>query len=561
MTGRRRVGWTLALVALAVFAGALWARELIQNVFAIATGIRGLLRGGLATAPGTPLHEGWEAGVTIGLILLWIVLTLTISRRRFVRPLGLDGSFSVSSALLAVLGTAMFVVLLLATIVPVRLPALLLLGTAVSIGVVVIELLRFPRQADSPDESSATVGTDPASGLLRPLLLLLAGVSLALLVWVIARDIVYLAFYKPAAAGDEVFFWWRSTDNLFRLGYYDYLSSFDVAGYPPGYSLAAGYPPGYPLIGNLLIGWVPGTWFPAASRALPFVFGFSALWILLRGTVTRRDLLSPTAAVYYILGFVLLFGHEWIHSLFFQLWYGEAFATLIFALILILLDHARRETSGARDHLVLGLFGFGLGSFAVLTKPPLSLLLLPAILPTLLIAQVLIDRARGLVRPFLLAVAAMALGGFLTQSLWGAQLRMSGEGSFYSLDIGALLAFKPEGAFSKLVPYFLGGYKEVWVVFILTTALALLHDWRRFLPFWLVSLGMVASVFVLYLGQWSAMEPESGARYILHGAYGWILFSLGALGPPITQTIRSWTSSRFGIPEVRRRLGMGNAAP
>jgi hypothetical protein len=133
-------------------------------------------------------------------------------------------------------------------------------------------------------------------------------------------------------------------------------------------------------------------------------------------------------------------------------------------------------------------------------------------------------------------------------------------GSFYSLDIGALLAFNPGAAFSKLVPYFLGGYREVWIVFILTTVLALLHDWRRFLPFWLVSLGMVGSVFVLYLGQWSAMEHESGARYILHGAYGWILFSLGALGPPITQTVRSWTS-RSGILEVRRRLGMANAAP
>ena len=548
MTGRRRVGWDVGLAALLAFAGVLWAKDLIQNVFGIAKGIRGLLTADPAAPPGPPLHEGWEAAVTIGLILLWIVLTLTISRRRFVRPLGLDGSFSVSSALLAVLGTAMFVVLLLATIVPVRLPALLLLGTAVSIGVVVIVLLRFPRKADSPDESSATVGTDQAPGLLRPLLLVLASVSLELLVWVIARDIVYLAFYRPDATGDEAGFWWRSTDQLFHLGYYDYMSSFDVVGYPPG----------YPLMSNLLLGWMPGTLFSAAGRALPFVYGFSALWILLRGTVTRRSLLSPTAAVYYIVGFVLLFGHEWIHSLFFQLWYGDAFATVIFALVLILLDHARRVTSGARDYRVLGLLGFGLGSLAVLTKPPLSLLLLPAILPTLLIAQVLIDRSRGLVRPFLLTVAAMALGGLLTQFLWGAQLRMVGVGSFYSLD-GSFLTFHPEGAFSKFVPYFFGGYREVWVVFILTTVLALLHDWRRFLPFWLVSLGMVVSVFVLYLGQWSAGDSESGARYILQGAYGWILFSLGALGPPITQTIRSWTL-RFNIPEVRRRLGMGNAA-
>jgi hypothetical protein len=70
---------------------------------------------------------------------------------------------------------------------------------------------------------------------------------------------------------------------------------------------------------------------------------------------------------------------------------------------------------------------------------------------------------------------------------------------------------------------------------------------------------MVVAVFVLYLGQWSAVESESGARYILQGAYGWILFSLGALGQPITETVRSWTSR--GIPEGRRWLGMRNAAP
>jgi hypothetical protein len=89
--------------------------------------------------------------------------------------------------------------------------------------------------------------------------------------------------------------------------------------------------------------------------------------------------------------------------------------------------------------------------------------------------------------------------------------------SLYSLDIGSLLTFHPEGAFSKLMPYFFGGYREVWVVFILTTVLALLHDWRRFLPFWLVSLGMVVAVFVLYLGQWSAVESESGAGTSFRG--------------------------------------------
>lgn len=545
-----RAVWAVALVALMAFAGGLWARDLIGQVAAIARGVLGLVTAEPGATPAPPLHGGWEAVVTIGLILPWIVLTLAVPRRRFLRPLGINGSFSASSAVMAVLGVVMFVVLLTATIVPIRLPSLLILGTAASIAVVAIVLRRLPADASTPVESGDSIETDPAPGPVRLLLRLVTGVALALLVWVIARDIAYLAFFRPDAAGDEAYFWWRSTEELFRLGYYDYMSSFDVAEYLPG----------YPLLGNFLIGWVPGALFPAAGRALPFLFGFSALWILLRGTVTRRSLLSPTAGVYYILGYVLLFNHTWIHSLFFELWYGEAFATVIFALILILLDHARRETSGARDWKLLGLLGFGLGSIAVLTKPPLSYLLLPAILPTLVIAGWLSHRARVLTRPFLLTVAAIALGAFLTQSLWGSQLQMFGRSPVYSIDLSALLAFHPEGAFSNLVPYFIGGYKEVWVIFILATVLALLHDWRRFLPFWLVSLGMVGSVFVLYLGQWSTVEHESGARYILHGAYGWILFSLGALGAPITQSIRSWTS-RSTLLDIRRRLGMGNAAP
>ncbi len=544
----RRAGWAIALVALMAFAGVLWARDLIGQVAAIATGMLGLVTAEPAATPAPPLHDGWEAVVTIGLILLWIVFTLVVPRHRFLRPLGINGSFSASSAVLATLGIATFVVLLFASIAPIRLPGLLMVGTAASIALIVIVLRRLSEEAPNTIESDDSIETDSAPGPIRLLLLLVTGVALALLVWVLARDIGYLAFFRPDAAGDEAYFWWRSTEQLFRLGYYDYMSSFDVAEYLPG----------YPLLGNFLIGWVPGALFPAAGRALPFLFGFSALWILLRGTVTRRSLLSPTAGVYYILGYVVLFNHTWIHSLFFELWYGEAFATVIFALILILLDHARRESSGARDWKLLGLLGFGLGSIAVLTKPPLSFLLLPAILPTLVIAGWLSHRARGLMRPFLLTVAAIALGAFLTQSLWGAQLRMFGQSSLYSIDLGALLTFHPEGAFSSLVPYFIGGYKEVWVVFILATVLALLHDWRRFLPFWLVSLGMVGSILVLYLGQWSTVEHESGARYILHGAYGWILFSLGALGPPITQTVRGWTS-RSTLLQVRRRLGMGGA--
>jgi hypothetical protein len=83
--------------------------------------------------------------------------------------------------------------------------------------------------------------------------------------------------------------------------------------------------------------------------------------------------------------------------------------------------------------------------------------------------------------------------------------------------------------------------------------MALVADWRRFVPFWLVSLGMIASVLVLYLGVWSTVEHESGARYILHGAYGWIIYALGALYPKVAVTVDQWTSPA-NIADVTGRL-------
>jgi hypothetical protein len=359
---------------------------------------------------------------------------------------------------------------------------------------------------------------------------LAAVVALAMLAWTLVRDAAWLALYRPAATGDEANFWWSAIEAVHRLGFHDYLTLFPVANYLPG----------YPLVANLLLGWIPDPQFEAAGRALPFVLAFSCLWVLLRTSVTWRTLLSPTAGVFYLLATVLFETLSWVHEMLFQLWYGESLAILVFALVLLLADRARRVPTGVQATsrmLALALPGAGVAVLAVLSKPPLSFLLVPAILPTLAIVGLAVRRRTEAGRPFVVTLIAMAVAGFAAQGLWGVLLRAYGLSSYYAFDLAALLTVHPERSFAHLGPYFVENYEPVWVVFLLTSALALIHDWRRFLPFWLASVGMVASIFVLYLGVWSDVEWESGARYILHGAYGWTFFALAALAPAIRATL------------------------
>ena len=530
----RDPAWSAGVLALVGYAGLRWFRGLRKET---ADGIAAVM--GTGADGGPVLHPPVEALVTLAFIGAWIVLTTG-------RPSDPGGAPSLpipfSSGVLAWVGTASLVALLIILVVPVRVPGLLLVaGGAVCALAVVIHRRAGPRTgtggAVPPD-----MPTDKPSGIDR-IVWVATSVALALLAWNLGRDAAYLAFFRPEAAGDEAYFWWRATSELHQLGLYGYLAGFAVAGYPPG----------YPLVGNFLIGWLPGGLFEAAGRALPFLFGFSVVWTLLGDLVRRRGLLGPTAGVYYVLAYVLFFHTGWIHTLYFQLWYGEAFATLLFGTLLVLLDYGRRHKPHGRALRLAALAAFGLGALAVLSKPPLSLLVVPAILPAIGLVVFALSPGRCPGRSFVTIISGAALGALVTQLTWGIVLSTTPTGAFYSVDLGALFAFRPEGAIARLIPYFFEGYQTVWVVFILTSVLAGLHDWRRFLPFWLVSAGMVASVFLLYLGAWSNVEHESGVRYILHGAYGWIIFSLGALAMPISETVRHWLSRLAQAPRWRQR--------
>ena len=80
----------------------------------------------------------------------------------------------------------------------------------------------------------------------------------------------------------------------------------------------------------------------------------------------------------------------------------------------------------------------------------------------------------------------------------------------------------------------LANYDAVWVAFGLASIAAFLVDWRRYLPGWLVAAGIMTSVVLLYLGPWSTVEYESGSRYIIHGALGWLAYALPSLAPALS---------------------------
>jgi len=529
----RAAAWAVVFLVLVLYAGRAWFR-LIRKT---AADVSAALRDGLPPA----LHDAGQAAVTILVCAASLILAMAVIRGRRADRLSVGGDFSAGILLLVLTGIAMLLVLLVTAVLHQPVPGLLLLAMAGAAGLAGAVSFRAGSgretgRADPVDTADVPATRETSAPAERRWVFRLVSVAsvapLALLAWALVRDAAWLGLYRPAATGDEANFWWNATERLHQLGFHEYLSSFAVAGYLPG----------YPLFANLLLGWIPDPLFAAAGRAVPFLLGVACLWILLRTSVTRRTVISPTAGLFYVLAYVLSEALGWVHELLFQLWYGESFAIAAFALILVLVDRARRMTAGGSASTIpaLAMFGTGLAVLAALSKPPLSFLLVPAILPALAIFGLALRRRGDAVRPFALTLVAMAIAGFAAQALWGVLLRAYGLTTYYSVDLTGLLAFRPEGSFAQLGPYFLANYEPVWVIFLLTSALALLHDWRRFLPFWLVSMGMIASIFVLYLGVWSDVEYESGARYILHGAYGWTLFALAAMAPAILATLERW---------------------
>lgn len=361
------------------------------------------------------------------------------------------------------------------------------------------------------------------------LIQLAALASISFLFFLLLDTIFFLAFLRPPPSGDELSFWWSALESLHRLGFTTHMSEFHTPEYTPA----------YPLISQFLliptVGWGE---FTSKARAIPFLWGFTALWILMGRVVQERRVGSLTAVFYISTAIALLFNHAWIHQMFFRLWYGEAMATIVFALFLIQLFKLYDHASDNLPWLVY-LTLLGLAAIAVLTKPPLSFLFLGAILPTLAFVVLILNPVWKTKKIFVIGVLFAFFGGSLTQQFWLMLLASLGKEAFYSPSVLEILTFNDFDTLTSLTSYFLFNYKTVWMFYILTSVMALICDWRRYLPFWLVTNGTIASVFILYAGYWHDIEYESGARYILHGAYGWIFFALYTMYPEISNTLQT----------------------
>lgn len=358
---------------------------------------------------------------------------------------------------------------------------------------------------------------------------LLTLVSAAVLVFLTLKllDVfLWLPLLKEQAAGDEAYFWWSATQALHHNGLTGYLRDYSVANYSPG----------YPLIGNFLLFWVPSNGIEAAGLALPFIFGLFCLWMLLSRMFSLQRQRLETVALYGLFSSLLLFYHPWIHAMIFRLWYGEALGVLAVACIFFSVYGPGPKLKRTRRHQRLVFFQlFGVGAIAYLSKPPLSALLLPAVIPCLFLSCRLLppgERSEAARRTLYLTS-----GSVLAYVLWRVTLGGIDATPFYQFSLRELLNFDLNAVSTTLLPTFFTHYKTVWAAFALTAVWGLAYNARRVAGPLAIATGLGLAVVVLYGSIWKAVEYESGSRYILHGMYGWTIYFLVTATPWVNEQI------------------------
>ena len=96
-----------------------------------------------------------------------------------------------------------------------------------------------------------------------------------------------------------------------------------------------------------------------------------------------------------------------------------------------------------------------------------------------------------------------------------------------------------------LCRYFFGGYKQVWLSYLMCAIVAMKIDPRGYLPSIVASFLLVLSIFALHATVFClTFGVESGGRYILHGAYGFVFYFLAKSGPALLDKGIQWISAR-----------------
>ncbi len=331
---------------------------------------------------------------------------------------------------------------------------------------------------------------------------------------------------KGTPVGDE-YIVWQTSITRFRLQGFGKLSSFSHA-------------PAYPVISNLLLFIIPVKYIFGASYAVPFLFGSFLIWIIIAGN--NKNYITLAQFFFCTLCFPLIFfSHDWIHRMFFTMWYGEAMAVLIIASVFMALDSRDEyDKTSLRTRSIAYINIFGLGMLSSASKPPFSILVVWAFVPGIIITSFLFKQKSEIyLKSIIFGLGALLLEllkNNITKRMIGYEIQ-----TVYNV---ADWDFKL--VIDKLIPYFLTGYEQCWVPFVILVTIAVIMN-KKHLPFILVSIGLSMSIIVLYATMWQNkyIDYESGGRYIIHGLYGWMLYFLAIKRNILTKIVFDATQACY----------------
>ncbi len=315
-------------------------------------------------------------------------------------------------------------------------------------------------------------------------------------------------FTRTGPGGDEITFWYSASEAMRRNGFSGYMVS-----HP-----ASNYNPGYPIVFTILTAFVPQRMLPEAMNVIPFLYGFAVVAVLL----PCRSKFQKTMGVLFSLTLILqlFFLNSRLHSFFFHAFTGKPLVVLcLFSLYLILDRGIPKRTVQKIPALILLV---GLGLLTQLIKPPLSNamhIFLLAVLALRALAPLRLKKHARLEVLFPLLIGS--IGGKL---LWEAVLHKYHPHAFFEAGWMALAHFDPTIVVTKMLPFIFKNYSLQILTFSISILMGLLWYKRFWIPL-LFSSFMIVTIFAIF-STVTAINKDfpSGARYLMQGIYGWLLF-------------------------------------
>jgi hypothetical protein len=319
-----------------------------------------------------------------------------------------------------------------------------------------------------------------------------------LIFFFLVRQELHFYITKTAPMGDELFWWWRGSVAILDQGIAQAM-------------ILVAYTPGIPWLISLPARLV-GSHNSELLYAYPLAIFMGYLWLIFELAESSEALLAGIAAFF----FVFLNNRDLAHD-YGALFYGEAIAALLVALVIVELQSQKQKMAWLGTGLLL--------SFAALSKPPISFFCLPVALVS---AAAWMYRSKDAFVKKASQAAFLVGAVFVSQTIWKRGLTALGRTFEYSVSLKDIFA-KPIrvdipwhmflGCFNPGTPQFAYTMGLVGVFVMLA-----LQKSRRQLQ-WFAALIVLywGFVFGLYATIWQNGELGSAGRYISHAAIACIL--------------------------------------